>query len=57
MLPQLIAAASVRKWDSEFLTCALAALAAAKQFPAAAEAALELTPQVAQEFIEWLGSK
>jgi hypothetical protein len=52
-LPSLVAQAATRPWDSSFLACALAAVAAAKGQPAVAEAALELTPQVAQEFLEW----
>jgi hypothetical protein len=53
-LPALVAAASNRSWEPSFLACALAAVAAAKGQPAVAEAALELTPEVAQEFLEWL---
>lgn len=52
-LPELVAAASVREWDEGFLRCALAALSAAKGQATIAEASLELTPEVAQEFMEW----
>jgi hypothetical protein len=52
-LPSLVGQASGRQWDPGFLACALAAVAAAKGQPGVAEAALELTPEVAQEFIEW----
>ncbi|MBO9874465.1 MULTISPECIES: hypothetical protein [Xanthomonas] len=52
-LPSLVAAASSRAWDPEFLACALAAVAVAKGQPAVAEAVLELTPDVAGEFMEW----
>lgn len=52
-LPALVAAASSRKWDEGFLCCALSAVAAAKGQPAVAEAVLELTPEVAGEFMEW----
>lgn len=52
-LPSLVAQASTRSWDPSFLACALAAVAAAKGQPSVAEAALELTPEVAQEFLEW----
>ena len=52
-LPSLVAKASIRSWDPGFLACALAAIAAAKGQPEVAEAALELTPEVAQEFLEW----
>ncbi len=52
-LPALVAAASSRQWDEGFLCCALSAIAAAKGQPAVAEAALELSPEVASEFMEW----
>jgi hypothetical protein len=52
-LPSLVAAAAVRPWDSEFTACALAAVAAAKGNPRVAEAVLELTPEVAEDFLEW----
>jgi hypothetical protein len=56
-IPGLVAAASTRPWDSGFLSCTLAAIAAAKGQPVIAEAALELTPESAQEFLEWLFAK
>jgi hypothetical protein len=52
-LPVLVAAASSREWDAEFLVCVLSAIAAAKGFASVAGAALELTPDVASEFMEW----
>jgi hypothetical protein len=52
-LPALVAAASNRSWEPDFLACTLAAVTAAKGQPAVAEAVLELTPEVAQEFMEW----
>lgn len=52
-LPSLVAAASSRAWDKGFLACALAAIAAAKGLHAVAEAVLELTLDVAEEFMEW----
>jgi hypothetical protein len=52
-LPSLVAAASAGAWEPGFLTCALAAVAAAKGQPVVAEAALELTPEVAEEFLAW----
>jgi hypothetical protein len=52
-LPVLVAAASSRSWDEDFLCCALSAIAAAKGQPLVAEAALELSPEVAGEFMEW----
>jgi hypothetical protein len=56
-LPALVAAASNRSWDPGFLVCTLAAVAAAKGQPAVAEAVLELTPEVAQEFMEWFSER
>ena len=56
-LPGLVAAASNRPWEPEFLSCTLAAIAAAKGQASIAEAALELTPEVAQEFLEWFFAK
>jgi hypothetical protein len=53
VLPGLVAAASARDWDEEFLSCALAALAAVKGSADVAEAVLALTPEVAAEFLEW----
>ena len=52
-LPSLIAAASIREWDENFLVGCLSAIAAAKGFAGVAEAAQELTPTVAEEFLEW----
>ena len=52
-LPSLVAAAASRQWDEGFLCCALSAVAAAKGQPAVAEAVLELSPEVAGEFMEW----
>lgn len=52
-LPALVAAASEREWDEGFLRCALAALSVAKGQPYIGEASLELTPEVAQQFMEW----
>ena len=56
-LPSLVAEASSREWDSDLLVCALSAVAAAKNQPAVAEAVLELSPDVAMQFIEWLSSR
>jgi len=56
-LPSLVAAAASRDWDGDFLACALFAIAAAKGFPSVAEAAMELTPDVATEFIEWFSKR
>lgn len=56
-LPGLIAQAAGRDWDDGFLACALAALAAAKGFGSVAEAALEMTPDVASEFMDWFDER
>jgi hypothetical protein len=56
-LPGLVAAAAVRAWDDEYLACALAALAAAKGSADVAEAALELTPETAGDFLAWLDER
>jgi len=52
-LPNLVAAAAVRDWDAGFLCCTLSAIAAAKGQTAVAEAVLELTPEVAKQFMDW----
>jgi len=56
-LPSLVAAAADRDWDANFLSCALAALAAAKGFGLVAEAVLEIDPQVAEDFMEWFSHR
>ncbi|RIJ85303.1 hypothetical protein RSP822_17075 [Ralstonia solanacearum] len=56
-LPRLVAAAANKDWDGGFLSCALAAIAAAKGYGAVAEAALELSPDVAPEFLDWFYSR
>jgi hypothetical protein len=56
-LPFLVASAAKRDWDENFLVCALSAVAAAKGFPSVAEAAQELVPTVAEEFLEWFFSR
>lgn len=52
-LPSLVAGAATREWEPEFLCCALSAIAAAKGQTSVAEAVLELTPEVAEEFMAW----
>jgi hypothetical protein len=52
-LPTLVAAASAREWNAEFLQCALSAIAAAKGQVLVAEAAQVLSPEIAGEFLEW----
>jgi hypothetical protein len=56
-LPALVAAASAREWDAEFLQCALSAIAAAKGQAEVAEAVQELSPEVAEEFMEWFADR
>jgi hypothetical protein len=52
-LPPLVARAADREWDGDFLRCALSAVAASKGYAKVAEAAQELSPDVAEEFMEW----
>ncbi len=52
-LPALVGAAAARQWDENLLCCALAAIAASKGFPSVANAALELNPKTAEQFMEW----
>lgn len=52
-LPSLVGAAAARPWGEGFLCCALSAVAAAKGQPSVAEAVMELSPEVACEFMEW----
>lgn len=56
-LPQLVAAAAAREWDSDFLQCALSAIAASKGQPVIAEAVQELSPAIADEFLAWFYEK
>lgn len=53
-LPMLVAEAAVEPWAPGMLSCALAAIAAAKGSPSVAAAVLELNPEVADDFLEWL---
>jgi hypothetical protein len=52
-LPALVGAAAAHEWDENLLCCALSAIAAVKGFPSVAEAALELNPTTAEQFLEW----
>jgi hypothetical protein len=52
-LPNLVATASTREWKPEFMASALAAIAVAKGQPKIAEAVLEITSSVAEEFMQW----
>ena len=56
-LPSLVARASARDWDADFLRCALSAIAAAKGQPIVAEAVQELSPEVAGEFMGWFSER
>ena|SRR5688572_9401271 len=56
-LPGLVAAASARPWDPGFMACALSAIAAAKGSAKVAEAAMELTPETADHFLQWLSEQ
>ncbi len=53
LLPSLVAAAAQRECEGDRLACLLSAIAAAKGFAGVAEAAQELTPEVAADFTEW----
>ena len=52
-LPALVAFAASNQWSPAFLACCMAAIAVAKGQPAMAEAALELNPELAEQFLEW----
>jgi len=56
-IPALAAAASARAWDSDFLRCVLSSVAASKGQVVVAEAVQELSPEIAQEFIQWFFSR
>jgi hypothetical protein len=56
-LPKLVGAAAVHEWDVDFLTSAMSALAVSKGFFDVAEAALELRPDVAEEFLKWFAKR
>jgi hypothetical protein len=56
-LPAIVSSASSREWDSGFLCCALSAVAAAKGHALVAESILELTPDVAKEFMDWFSNR
>ena len=56
-LPSLVAQAAERKWNGDWVACAATSVAAAKGFGNVAEAVLEMTPEVADEFMEWYFSR
>jgi hypothetical protein len=56
-LPTLAAAAAGRPWDEQMLRSVLAAVAVTKGAVDFAEAVLELTPEVAREFLDWFAER
>lgn len=56
-LPALAAAAAARQWDEAMVQCVLGAIAVAKGTVDVAEAAYELTPEVAREFLDWFAER
>jgi hypothetical protein len=56
-LPALASVAAARPWDADLLSCVLSAIAASKNQPVIAEAALELSPEVAKEFLQWFHNR
>jgi hypothetical protein len=56
-LPTLAAAAAVRAWDDAMVQSVLGAIAVAKGAVDVAEAVLELTPEVAREFLDWFAER
>jgi hypothetical protein len=56
-LPALAAAAASRPWDGDMVACVLAAIAAVKGDAAVAEAALELSPDGAASYLQWLADQ
>jgi hypothetical protein len=56
-LPSLAAAAADRPWDAPMLQSVLGAIAVAKGPVEVAEAAAELTPEIARDFLIWLAER
>ncbi len=56
-LPTLVAAASRTTWSPKYLGYCMAALAVAKGQPTMAEAALELSPELAVRYLEWASER
>ena len=52
MLAGLVCASSARDWDSDFLLCALSAMAISKGFPLVAEAVQELDNDTAESLLK-----
>ena len=56
-LPALAAAVASRPWDGDMVACVLAAIAAVKGNVSVAEAALELSPDGAASYLQWLADQ
>jgi len=56
-LPHLVAIASEREWNENFLVCALSAIAVSKGYGLVAEVVMELTSDTANEFMKWFNSR
>lgn len=56
-LPALAAAAASRPWGNDMVACVLAAIAIVKGNVSVAEAALELSPEGAASYLQWLADQ
>ena len=56
-LPYLVASTVEREWDKNFLVSALSAIAVSKGYGSVANVIMELTPDIANEFLEWFYSR
>jgi hypothetical protein len=56
-LPALAGAAAAQPWDEAMLQSVLGAIAVTKGSVDVAEAAFELTPEVAREFLDWFARR
>ncbi len=56
-LPSLVALVAARPLAPEYVGCCMAALAVAQGQPAMAEAALELNPELAEQYLEWFSEQ
>ena len=56
-LPHLVASTAEREWDKNFLVSALSAIAVSKGYGSVANVIMELTPDIANEFLEWFYSR
>lgn len=57
LLPALAAATASRPWDGVMVACVLAAIAVVKGDASVAEAALELSPDGASSYLQWLADR